>query len=97
MNRRTFLKAVPALGVLGITSSGLTDEVNDVNSATNVGSQILPADIKDKLLINLKPDDIISYHWGMLCQKISLNQAKLLNYYTNLSLTTANKYKTYDE
>jgi len=53
MNRRTFLKAVPALGVLGITSSGLTDEVNDVNSATNVGSQILPADI-----IKLNPPDL---------------------------------------
>jgi nitroreductase len=53
MNRRTFLKAVPAIGMLGVTTSGLSQDVNvlsaasaDANAAAGSTSQLLPDVIK---------------------------------------------------
>ena len=36
MNRRTFLKAVPALGVLGVTNLSFPKDANDVNAVADV-------------------------------------------------------------
>ena len=53
MNRRTFLKAVPAITVLGVAKSGLSEEVNDVNASAGANQQIQAAEI-----IKLNPPDL---------------------------------------
>jgi SagB-type dehydrogenase family enzyme len=44
MNRRTFLKTVPALGVLGVTNLSFSKDGNDVNAATDVNKPMMPAE-----------------------------------------------------
>jgi SagB-type dehydrogenase family enzyme len=44
MNRRTFLKAVPALGVLGVTDLSFSKDANDVNTAAEVNQPITPTE-----------------------------------------------------
>lgn len=59
MNRRTFLKAVPAIGMLGVTTSGFSQDVNalpaasaDANVAAGSTGQLQPDVIK------LNPPDL---------------------------------------
>lgn len=40
----------------------------------------------------IKTGDIVSYHWGKLCKKLSAVELKNLIYYTNLSLNLADKF-----
>jgi nitroreductase len=51
MNRRTFLKAVPAISILGIAKSALCEDVNEVNTAA--AQQIPAAEV-----IKLNPPDL---------------------------------------
>jgi SagB-type dehydrogenase family enzyme len=44
MNRRTFLKAVPALGVLGVTNLSFSKDANDVNTMADVNKPMTPAE-----------------------------------------------------
>jgi SagB-type dehydrogenase family enzyme len=44
MNRRTFLKAVPALGVLGVTNLSFSKDTNDVNTAAQANQPMAPAE-----------------------------------------------------
>lgn len=53
MNRRTFLKAIPAISAMGITRSALSEEFNDVNAPAGASQQIQPADV-----IKLNPPDL---------------------------------------
>lgn len=46
---------------------------------------------KDSLARDLKPGDYISYHWGYFCEKLTVVKLHNLIYYTNLSLSLANK------
>jgi len=43
--------------------------------------------IKNKL----KPGDLVSFHWGFICDKITPQQAKNLAFYTNQNLKLANE------
>ena len=64
MNRRTFLKAVPAIGMLGVTTSGLSQDANalsaasgDANAAAGSTPQLQPvAQIEG--VIKLNPPDL---------------------------------------
>jgi hypothetical protein len=42
MNRRTFLRAVPALGVLGVTNLSFSKDANDTSAVVDVNKPIAP-------------------------------------------------------
>jgi hypothetical protein len=44
----------------------------------------------DTLHTELHIGDVISYHWGYICEKLTPQKIKLLTYYTNISLRLAN-------
>lgn len=43
----------------------------------------------DKVFNRIKLGDMVSYHWGMVCTKLNLEQIKNLAYYNGLSLKLA--------
>jgi hypothetical protein len=47
-------------------------------------------DKRDLVFMEIKKGDLVSYHWGKLCQKINSIQLRNLNYYTLLSINLAN-------
>jgi hypothetical protein len=62
----------------------------------NIIRELIPANNKDKIFNKIKPGDLISYHWGTICDKLTQNQFRNLSYYTQLSLDLANKNRNYD-
>jgi len=57
MNRRTFLKAVPALGVLGVTNLSFSKDANDANAVADINKPITPAEPVGEP-IKLNPPDL---------------------------------------
>jgi hypothetical protein len=53
MNRRTFLKAVPAIGVLGVTNLSFSEDANSLNAPADVNLQIQAQGV-----IKLNPPDL---------------------------------------
>ena len=62
MNRRTFLKAVPAIGVLGIASPSFSEDANNTSRAVqdaNTAQRLQPA-VEADGVIKLNPPDLNS-------------------------------------
>ena len=51
----------------------------------------LSAPIDGSIKNKLKPGDLVSFHWGFICDKITPQQAKNLAFYTNHNLRLANE------
>lgn len=49
------------------------------------------SNINGTKLVNVKKDDWVSFHWGMVCNKISLQEIQSLTYYTELAIKLANE------
>lgn len=56
----------------------------------NIERTVKTQGIKDLESEKVKPGDYISYHWGYFCEKISKKQLINLQYFTGLSLKSAN-------
>lgn len=56
----------------------------------NIERKIIPQGEKDKIFKKVIIGDLVSYHWGMLCQKLSTRQLNNIKYFTHLSLSAAN-------
>ncbi|MGA2093257.1 MAG: SagB/ThcOx family dehydrogenase [Sedimentisphaerales bacterium] len=80
MNRRTFLKAVPALGVLGVTELSFSKDANDVNIVAEVNQPIQPVGEA----IKLNPPDLN----GGLSLMQALKQRKTSRNISDKKLTT---------
>jgi len=53
--------------------------------------KIIKDEIKGQAIVpNLKAGDLVSFHWGMVCEKITNKQAKNLNLWTKYHLNLAN-------
>jgi len=48
----------------------------------SIDRKIIPQGKNDLIFKNIIPGDIVSYHWGYLCQKLSKEKMKNLIYYT---------------
>ena len=57
----------------------------------NMNRMIMSQGEKDILFKQLKIGDLISYHWGYFCQKLTNIQLHHLIYYNNLSVNLANR------
>jgi len=71
-----------------------TKKLTRINDTLTFGKTIIrklfPQGRNDIITSSLKIGDIVSYHWGYVCQKLSVQQFNNLNYYTSLSLKMAN-------
>lgn len=71
-----------------------TKKLSRVNDTLKFGKiiirKLLPQGKKDIITSSLEVGDTVSYHWGYVCQKLSVQQFNNLNYYTSLSLKMAN-------
>lgn len=66
--------------------------VNDgLTFGKSVIRKLIPQGKKDIVKFSLKIGDFVSYHWGYICQKLTIQQIKNLNYYNLLSLKMANQ------
>lgn len=77
-------------GHVKIKTQRLIQLNNRLTLEKNIIRKINMQDIKDKIGENLSIGDYISYHWGILCQKITPGQMSNLKYYTGMSLNLAN-------
>ena len=72
-----------------VESQKLTIQNKKLFFIKSIRDLIAPFDgsIKNKL----KPGDLVSFHWGFICDKIKPQQAKNLAFYTNQNLKLANE------
>lgn len=52
-----------------------------------IGSKISKVNLEDKVLVG----DWVSFHWGIICNKITTEEVTGLNYYTQLAVDLANE------
>jgi len=57
---------------------------------SNVIREVIPS-VDVGLAKSLKPGDWVSYHWGFICEKLTLKQVARLSHYTRHNLRLANE------
>lgn len=76
-------------GKIGIENLPLVYE----NGLLKLGQPIqrmIASNIRGTIRIDVKVGQWVTFHWGMLCNKISLREAQSLQYYTQLAINLAN-------
>ena len=85
----TVEKLLPAS--LVVRTTPLMSKTNKLTFGPAMLREIFPVGGKDKIFSSLKINDVVSYHWGYLCQKLNNRQLQNLQFYTNQSIALANK------
>jgi len=75
-----------------VKSQRLAVSNNNLFMEKNIERTVRFQNADDRGAKKLKAGDIISCHWGILCQKISARQQKNLEYFTSLSIHLANTH-----
>lgn len=75
---------------LVVKTSPLTSKDTVLEFGKSMLREIFPVGENDKIFTSIKLNDIVSYHWGYLCQKLNKRQLMNLQYYTKLSIDLAN-------
>lgn len=70
-----------------ISTQPLVSHQNKLILGSPVEKQIID---QFNLSLFLKTGDWVSFHWGFLCDKLTVRQVKNLHYYTQLAINLAN-------